>query len=246
MKNNILIFAAKPGDAEIAMGGTVAKLLSAGCTLTIIDLTDGGLNSKKTVEEKQFEISEANKILGIKHRENIGLREREINQSRELTKLLVSKIRENQPEIVFAPFDGESDFDSAELGRAVATAVKLAAEDEFTTFVDDNLQDAYQVQKLFYFFVESDGEPSFIIDVSESFDLKMDAVKAYISKFTKIEKPKAGEENSAKNFFEYLESKGKVFGYKINRNFGEPFYATEKLEFDIVGYLKSNEGIGWK
>ena len=246
MKNKILIFATKPGDAEIAMGGTIAKLSASNHSLNLIDLTGSGLNSKKTVEERKFEISEANKILGIVNRENIGLNEREILQSKELTKILVSKIRENQPEIVFAPFMNEIDGDSSELGKAVANAVKLAPDDEFATFAEDNLQDSHQVKKLFYYFLEVESEPSFIIDVSESFDLKMDAVKAYVSIFSKLDEKEPETGITAKTFFEYLEAKGKIFGYRINKNYGEPFYSSEKLEFDIVGYLQSNEGIGWK
>lgn len=38
---NVAVLAAHPDDAELAMGGTIALLVSQGHTVTVIDATDG-------------------------------------------------------------------------------------------------------------------------------------------------------------------------------------------------------------
>ncbi len=243
MKHDVLIFTAKPGDASIGMGGTIVRFISAKLSVRVIDLIESGLNSVNDIKELQFEISEANKILGLQHRENIGLFEDELNLDRALVKTVVKKIREYKPDLIFAPFKMEKDPISADLGKIVNAAFNLSGKTDYNTIVDDNVQDPHSPKKIFYFFLEADPDPSFIVDVSDVFEIKMDAVKTYVSRFSKMEKENGG---SAKNYFEFLEARGKIFGYKINKKFGEPFYTEDKLEFDVVNFLQSSKGIGWK
>ena len=75
MKVDILAFGAHPDDVELGCGGTIAKAVSKGKKVGIIDLTRGELGTRGNKEIRQKEANEAAKILGVKFRENLNLQD---------------------------------------------------------------------------------------------------------------------------------------------------------------------------
>jgi hypothetical protein len=64
---------AHPDDAELVMGGTLALLAKQGRRLALVDLTRGESGSRGTPETRAAEAAEAARILGVAHRESLGL-----------------------------------------------------------------------------------------------------------------------------------------------------------------------------
>lgn len=81
-------------------------------------------------------------------------------------------------------------------------------------------------------------DPTFIVDITDTFEDKMKAVYAYSSQFYD---PKSKEPEtfiSSPEFINYVESRAYFYGFQIGKKMGEPFYCEEKLEIDITDILK--------
>ena len=74
MKLDILVLAAHPDDAEISCGGTIAKHVSLGHKVGIVDFTRGELGTRGNPETRAEEAKEGARILGVSVRENLGLK----------------------------------------------------------------------------------------------------------------------------------------------------------------------------
>jgi LmbE family N-acetylglucosaminyl deacetylase len=96
----------------------------------------------------------------------------------------------------------------------------------------------YRPAKLFYYMMTYTFEPSFIVDISESFNDKMKAVECYSTQF---HNPKSKEPEtfiSKPQFLEYIKSRAEFYGFSISKNYGEPFFCEEKIEMDFTSLLK--------
>lgn len=76
MKLDILAFGAHPDDVELGAGATIAKEISLGKKVGIVDLTRGELGTRGTPEIRAIEAKKAAAILGVSIRENLGLADR--------------------------------------------------------------------------------------------------------------------------------------------------------------------------
>ncbi len=74
MKLDILAFGAHPDDVELGCGATVAKEVSLGKKVGIIDLTRGELGTRGSADLRDQEAARAAEILGVVARENLNFR----------------------------------------------------------------------------------------------------------------------------------------------------------------------------
>jgi bacillithiol biosynthesis deacetylase BshB1 len=177
-KLDILVFAAHPDDAEIGMGGTIAKHIKEGLTVGIIDLTFAEMSSNGNVEIRQREAAEASAILGVTIRDNLGLPDRQLAAIAQQTDLIVAAIRKYRPRLVFAPYFVDRHPDHITCSRMVEEAVFNA---KLRRYMSD-LQ-AWTVDQLYYYFINDAHPPQLLIDITEVHEIKMNALKAYRSQF---------------------------------------------------------------
>ena len=104
MNLDILVFAAHPDDAELSMGGTIARFTSQGLKVGVVDLTRAEMSTRGDVKTRAKETKAASKILKLKIRENLGIKDGNIAISPESLKKVVALIRKYKPSIVFAPY----------------------------------------------------------------------------------------------------------------------------------------------
>ena len=81
-------------------------------------------------------------------------------------------------------------------------------------------------------------EPSFIVDISEFFETRMDAINAYGSQFYNPESEAPNTFISDPKFLGYLEARSKFYGFQIGKEYGEPFYSEEAVELNLMGLLR--------
>ena len=72
MKLDILAIGAHPDDVELGCGATIAKEISNGKKVGILDLTRGELGTRGSADLRDVESANAAKILGAKIRENVA------------------------------------------------------------------------------------------------------------------------------------------------------------------------------
>ncbi len=216
MKLDFLAFAAHPDDVELSMSGTVAKMINSGKTFGIIDLTKGELGTRGTFETRKAEAEEASKILKLTVRENLGLPDGGVFVNDENTREIVKVIRKYKPQIIFAPHFVDRHPDHEAVGQLTKRAMFLSGLPKYVTEVDGIKQEAYRPKKIFYFVLTYEFDPTFVVDISDTFETKMQAIRAYKTQFH-VEGKKSDEPEtfiSSPEFIQFLEARAKSYGFK--------------------------------
>jgi bacillithiol biosynthesis deacetylase BshB1 len=240
MELDFLAFAAHPDDVELSMSGTVSKMINCGKTFGVIDLTKGELGTRGTIETRKREAEEASKILGLSVRENLGLTDGGVFVNDENTREIVKSIRKYKPKIIFAPHFVDRHPDHEAVGQLVKRAMFLSGLPKYKTEIDDHCQVAYRPNKLFYFVLTYEFEPTFIVDISETFETKMKSIRAYKTQFhvEGVENSEPETFISSPEFIHFLDARAKFYGFKIGKKYGEPFLCEEFVELDMKNYLE--------
>ncbi len=235
---DVLIFAAHPDDAELSMGGTIIKLSKLGFKVGVIDLTKGELGTRGTSDKRKKEAEKASEILEISHRENLGLKDGTIKFNEDYLMKIISKIRKHQPKLVFAPYFNDRHPDHIGASQLVKEAFFFSGLPKIETEENDRIQIPFRPQKLFYYMQTYEFTPSFIYDISETFETKMKAILAYDTQFHNPESKEPETFISQPIFLEFIEARAKYFGFKIGKKYGEAFFSEEEVELDLSTLIK--------
>jgi len=212
----ILIVAPHPDDVEMAMGGTLAKMLDAGWNVTVVDLTDGEPTPYGSKEIRKAETQKANQILGIKQRLCLDMTNRYLLYNLENRRKIAEIIRLNEPVMLFGPVTPDYHPDHIETARLL-TAARFEAKLHKT-----NVQGRpHWAHRLYFYYATHRTEyhnPSFLVDVTEYWDRKINAVKAYQSQLKNVPE-----------ILQQLEIVCRYFGRCIGVKFAEPFISSEPL-----------------
>lgn len=234
MNLDVLVFAAHPDDAELSMGGTIAKLTKANLKVGIIDLTRGELGTRGSAEIRQKEAFEAAIILKSSVRENLDIPDGNILSNKENLIKVIMVIRKYKPKIIFAPYFNDRHPDHIDTSKLIKRAMFSTGLARVKTFEKEVPQQAYRPEKLFYYMQTYTFNPSFVVDISDTFELKMKAIEAYSTQF---HNPKSLEPEtfiSKPGFLEYIKSRAVYYGFKIGKDYGEAFFCEEEIELDLV------------
>jgi N-acetylglucosamine malate deacetylase 1 len=238
MNIDVLVFAAHPDDAELSMGGTIAKLSKNGYKVGIIDITRGELGTRGTAETRQKEAFQAAIILKAALRENLSIPDGNIQRNKENLLKIIMVLRRYRPKIIFAPYFNDRHPDHIDASKLVKEAVFTSGLSKIKTFDREVAQENYRPGKLFYYMQTYTFEPSFVVDITDCFETKMKCVKAYETQFFD---PKSKEPEtfiSRPEFLRYIESRAMFYGFQIGRHYGEAFFCEEKIELNIAGLFK--------
>jgi len=237
MNLDVLVFAAHPDDAELSMGGTIVRFTSNNLKVGVADLTKAELSTRGDVKTRAKETKEASKILKLKIRVNLGIKDGNVTISPESLKKVVSLIRKFKPSIVFAPYFNDRHPDHIDVSNLIKRAVFSSGLEKFKTSSSGRSQEAYRPKKIFYYMQTYLFEPSFIVDVSDYFETKMKSCKAFNSQFHNPSLKKEDTFISKPEFLDYVEARAKFYGFQIRKKYGEPFYCEENIEYDFADLL---------
>jgi len=216
-----MIVAPHPDDAELAMGGTIAKMIKTGWDVIIVDLTDGEPTPFGSKQLRQKEIQEANRILGIKKRICLEMPNRYLQATLENRKKLAEVIRLNRPDLLFGPVLPDYHPDHIE-------ATKLLEAGRFEAkFHKTDLKGApYWVPKNYGYYSTHRAvydNPSFVVDITDYWNNKINAIKAYQSQLQKT------SHTNAVLLVEKIEAVGRYFGQCAGVKYAEPFVCYEPM-----------------
>jgi bacillithiol biosynthesis deacetylase BshB1 len=223
---DLLVVAPHPDDAEIGMGGTIAKMIDQGMRVGILDLTTGEPTPHGSEEIRRAETKEATAILNVTWRGNAGLVNRELEHTLEARKHLASYFRMLRPRWVFAPY-----YHDAHPDHVVATELIEAARFWSKLSKTDMPGERFHPERTFYYFcihLRLAVQPSWIVDISDTFDRKLDSIRAYKSQFV------TGRPTDPPTMLDRLETDAAHFGNLIARRYGEPFATKEPLALESL------------
>ncbi|WP_296622034.1 bacillithiol biosynthesis deacetylase BshB1 [Marivirga sp.] len=230
MKLNILAFAAHPDDIELSCAGTLAKHVEMGEHVGIIDLTEGEMGTRGTPKQRLDEATASADILGLKVRENLGFDDAFFKNDLPHQKEIVKKIRQYKPDIVLANAISDRHPDHARASGLISESVFLAGLKKFETKDDKgNNQDAYRPKQVYHYIQSLPITPDFVVDVSEQWEKKMKAIKAFDSQFYKQGSDEPETYISSPQFLKMIEARAMEFGQIIGVDYAEGFTVERYL-----------------
>ncbi len=238
MKLDILILAAHPDDAEISCGGTIAKHISLGHQVGVVDLTRGELGTRGTAAIRDQEAAAAAKVLGLSIRENLGLRDGFFINKEEDQIKVVTAIRKFQPDIVLSNAIHDRHPDHGRASDLVYESCFLSGLAKVETRDQGKPQEAWRPKAVYYFVQSQYIQPNFIVDVSDFWEKKMESLKAYKSQFYDPQSKELATFISNPGFLKLIEARGHEMGYAIGAKYGEGFTARNLIGVNNLFHLK--------
>jgi bacillithiol biosynthesis deacetylase BshB1 len=238
MKIDAIAFSPHPDDAEMGCGGLILKLKKSGYRTGIIDLTRGELSSNGDVETRKKETQAASDILEIDLRENLNFQDGNIINDIETRDRIIDVLRKYQPKMVLIPFNKDRHPDHENAHKLIKDSIFISGLLKYRTGRDFFRPDIVLNYMLHYEFV-----PSFIVDISDEFEKKIEAVSAYRTQFFSTEEKDVATLISTKSFKDILHTRARYLGLKINSTAGEGYFINSKIKindplafFDYVRY----------
>ena len=236
MQVDLLAVLAHPDDAELGCGGTLAKAARAGHRVGILDLTKGEMGTRGSVEIRAAEAAAAAKVLGVAVRENLGLPDANITNEQSTRERLVRALRKFRPRVVIAPALEGRHPDHRVAAQLVRDACFLSG---LAKVAPDS--EKHRPLKILHCLTYRQDfvRPSFVVDVSDDFERKLEAIRCYASQFEGL--TQAGEVYpNGEPLEEVIRHYAAYYGTLIRRKYGEPYYTTEMVEVTDVLALEGS------
>jgi bacillithiol biosynthesis deacetylase BshB1 len=237
MKLDILAFGAHPDDIELGCGATIAKEVSLGKKVGIIDLTRGELGTRGSAELRIIEAKKASKIMGVSVRENLGFLDGFFTNNRKHQIEIIKMIRKYQPEIVLCNAIDDRHIDHGKGSKLVSDACFLSGLIKIETEVEGVQQEKWRPKQVYHYIQWKNIEPDFVLDVTGFIDKKIAAVLAYSSQFYD---PKSNEPESpitSKSFMESINYRARDLGRLIGVEYAEGFTSERYVAVENLDKL---------
>jgi len=226
---DILAFGAHPDDVELSCGGTIAKEVSLGKKVGIVDLTRGELGTRGTAEIRDKEAKQAASILGVSMRENLGFcdgffKNDEANQL-EIIKIL----RKYRPKLVLCNAQTDRHIDHGRAALLIHEASFLSGLRKIDTVVDGTPQKPWRPSQVYHYMQWNNDPCDFVVDISEYIDKKMAAILAYGSQFYDEKSKEPETPISSQQFLDSIQNRAADLGRMIGVGYAEGFTTQRQL-----------------
>ncbi|CAA0227110.1 bacillithiol biosynthesis deacetylase BshB1 [Tenacibaculum maritimum] len=237
MKLDILAFGAHPDDVELGCSATIAKEISLGKKVGIIDLTRGELGTRGSAELRDQEAEKAAKILGVSVRENLGFADGFFSNDKKHQLEIIKMLRKYQPEIVLCNAVDDRHIDHPKGSRLVSDACFLSGLLKIETSIDGMLQSKWRPKQVYHYIQWKNMSPDFVVDVTGFMDIKMDSVLAYASQFYDPESKEPETPITSQNFTDSILYRAKDLGRLIGTEYAEGFISERYVAVENLSKL---------
>ena len=234
MAVDILAIAAHRDDVELTCAGTLIKAVKQGHSTAVIDLTAGEMGSRGDAKSRAAEAGAAARIMQLSARENIGLPDAAIMNDPATREVLARAIRRFKPRVVIAPAQKSRHPDHRMTAELVRDACFLAGLAKLAPDVPK-----HRPHKVLHCvsFRQDFEKPTFVVDISDEFEQKMEAIRCYASQFDGTSQ--AGEVYpSGDSLYDAIRHYSAYYGSMIRTRYGEPYFTTETMRVDNVVALE--------
>jgi bacillithiol biosynthesis deacetylase BshB1 len=228
MKVDILAIGAHPDDVELSASGTILRHVAMGKKVAMVDLTQGELGSRGTIESRYEEAANAAEILGLSARVNLKMEDGFFLHSQENLIKLIEQIRFFQPEIVLANAVTDRHPDHAKGSNLITDACFLAGLRKIETRFEGKEQVAFRPNAVYHYIQDRYLKPDFVVDVTEYVERKFESIRAYKTQFFDPNSSEPQTPISGQEFFEFLRGRMSEYGRQIGVQYAEGF-TVERL-----------------
>ncbi|WP_281543132.1 bacillithiol biosynthesis deacetylase BshB1 [Maribacter aestuarii] len=237
MKLDILVFGAHPDDAELGAGGTIAKEVSRGKKVGIIDLTRGELGTRGSAEIRDKEAAAAAKVLGVIVRENLKFRDGFFRNDEHHQMEIIKILRKYRPNVVLCNTIEDRHIDHARGSELVSNSCFLSGLIKIETQLDGEDQEAWRPKVVYHYIQWKNIKPDFVVDISGFISKKTDAIEAYASQFHDPDSDEPETPISSKTFIDSVHYRARDLGRLIGQDYAEGFTAERLLAIDSLDAL---------
>ena len=219
---DVLALAAHPDDVELCAGGTMCLLAEGGYRTGIVDFTRGELGTRGTPETRMEEAAAAAEILGLAARVNLGLPDGRIENTRDNQLAVIRAVRRYRPQIVLVTAERVRHPDHGDATRLATDALFYSGLAKIETEDGGTPQEPWRPHHVLHYMQALDFEPTFVVDVSSVWERRQRALLAYETQFYTGRDDGPQTYISNPDFLAWVESRARVFGYRVGATYGEP------------------------
>ena len=240
IKLDILVIAVHPDDAELGCAGVILKSVAEGKKVGVVDLTQGELGTRGTIETRYEEAAKASSVLGLTVRENLKMRDGFFKNDEEHQLQVIQAIRKYKPEIIITNALKDRHPDHGRASDLVNDAVFLSGLRRIETQWNGKKQTEHRPNLLLHFIQDYYIKPDIVIDISAFWELKLKAVQEYKTQFFNPEHTSDEPQTyiSKPEFIQIIEGRAREFGKSIHVDFAEGFTCRRVLGVDDIFSLR--------
>jgi bacillithiol biosynthesis deacetylase BshB1 len=213
---DLLVFGPHPDDLEIGLGGTIAKQAALGHRVGLCDLTAGEMGSNGTIEDRLTEAEAARAVLGATWRINLRWPDRAIGSSADHVREAVRLVRRARPRTVAIPYWSDRHPDHVAASQILTEAVFNARLRRYEAGVE-----AWKTDWICYYFINDSVSPSFVVDVSDHYARKREALACHRTQFAPAVAEAIDTRLTSPLFQQLIESRDAQFGALAGVRFAE-------------------------
>ena len=237
IKLDILAIGAHPDDVELGCSATIAKEISRGKKVGVLDLTRGELGTRGSAEIRDKEAANAAEVLGLTVRENLGFKDGFFVNDEEHQKAVIEIIRKYQPEVVLCNAVQDRHIDHGKGSKLVSDACFLSGLRKIETSHNKTIQEAWRPKQVYHYIQWENLKPDFVVDVTGFMEIKLNAVKAYSSQFYDPDSKEPVSPISSKNFLDSITYRASDLGRIIGKESAEGYTVERFVAVDHLDKL---------
>lgn len=237
MKLDILAFGVHPDDVELSCGGVLLVEKKNGKKTGIVDLTQGELGTRGTAETRKTEAADAAKILGVDVRENLNMADGFLQNDPAHQLRIIEAIRKYRPEIIICNAPEDRHPDHGKSAKLISDASFLAGLVKIETLDKGTVQQPWRPKYVLHYIQDRYLKPNFVIDISDVFETKIEAVKAYATQFHNPDLKGPQTYISTPDFLDSIIYRSKMMGKMIGVKYAEGFISDKMIGFSSFDAL---------
>ena len=234
---DILAFGAHPDDVELSCGGTIAKEVSFGKIVGIVDLTRGELGTRGSTNLRDKEAKQAASILEVAIRENLGFRDGFFKNDEVHQLEIIKVLRKYRPKMVLCNAQTDRHIDHGRAASLIHDASFLSGLRKIETVIDKTPQTPWRPSQVYHYMQWNNDPCDFVVDISEFIDKKMAAILAYSSQFYDEKSKEPETPISSQQFLDSIQNRAADLGRIIGVNFAEGFTTQRQLAVSQISDL---------
>ena len=234
---DILAFGAHPDDVELSCGGTIAKEVSFGKIVGIVDLTRGELGTRGSTNLRDKEAKQAASILEVAIRENLGFRDGFFKNDEVHQLEIIKVLRKYRPKMVLCNAQTDRHIDHGRAASLIHDASFLSGLRKIETVIDKTPQTPWRPSQVYHYMQWNNDPCDFVVDISDFIDKKMAAILAYSSQFYDEKSKEPDTPISSQQFLDSIQNRAADLGRMIGVNFAEGFTTQRQLAVSQISDL---------
>jgi len=223
MKVDILAIGVHPDDVELSCSGTLLRHIDLGYKVGLLDLTQGEMGTRGSVEDRMREAENSRKIMGAEWRINLQMEDAFFEYSRENILKITEVIRRAQPKIVLGNAIQDRHPDHGRASKLIEDACFYSGLAKVEQDFEGKSLDPWRPDAVYHYIQDRNLKADFVVDISNYMEKKIECILAFESQFYKegMEGPKTPI--SGKDFLDFVKSKNRTYARDIKVDFAEAF-----------------------